>query len=161
MEKMHIKGSLAKQQEDSREMLDRLVADSQLLSRYPVAKEPSKPRIEFEDDLDDRASIRDQVKPFIYAADSAKLATLVEVAENVEVGMESVEEARKYLEQVCKLLNVPFQQVVDEATQKDVANNPESSPSPGKERAPKRDDDGSIKSIWDILDGNLGSINEY
>lgn len=159
-EKSQINGSLAQQHEDTRDMLDRLAEQSQLLSSYPVAKEPVKHHTNFEDDLVGRANIGDRVQPWIHAADSAKLATLEEVAENVEVGMGSVDEARTHLQQVCKLLNIPFPQIGDEATRKMEAEDEESSSPARKVQSARKGGDDSLKTIWDILDGNLGSINE-
>ncbi|KAK9417229.1 hypothetical protein SUNI508_09033 [Seiridium unicorne] len=159
-EKSYINGSLTRQHEDTRQILDHMAEESQLLSRYPMAKEPSKSQPSFEDVTGDHMRIGEQVRPWIYAADSAKLATLEEVAENVETGMESIDEARAHLEHVCKLLNIPFLQQEEGTTPKDDAEDIEkTSKSPRRGQA-KKNDDGTLKTIWDILDGNLGSINE-
>ncbi|KAH6646437.1 hypothetical protein BKA67DRAFT_541405 [Truncatella angustata] len=153
-EKSYINGSLAKQQQETRQILDRLAEESQLLSKFPVVNEPSKSELSF----DDRTKITDEIKPWLHAADSAKLATLVEVAESVEIGMESIDEAIVRLEQACKLFNVPFPQGGEELKQEDgVEDSTKVARSPKKEPAKKIDE---VKTIWDILDGNLGSINE-
>jgi hypothetical protein len=161
-EKSHTNGILAKQQEDTRQILDRVAEESQLLSRYQAANVPSKSHSSFEDATSqfDKLRIMEQVQPWIYAADSAKLATLEEVAESVELGMGSVDEARAHLEQICKLLNIPVPREGDVATPKDSGEgNEKTSISPRKGQT-KKDDDDCVKTIWDVLDGNLGSINE-
>lgn len=158
-EKSHINASLAKQRADTKQTLDRLARESQLLSRYPVAKEPSKSQSTFEEAIEfEELSIKDQVKPWIYAADSAKLATLEDVAESVEVGMESIDEARAHLEQVCRLL-IPFPKEGEETAYGKPEDTEQSSPSTRKGQA-KKEGESTVKTIWDILDGNLGSINE-
>ncbi|KAI1863833.1 uncharacterized protein JN550_009331 [Neoarthrinium moseri] len=163
-EKSHINASLGKQREHTQQALDHLTQESQLLPRYPVAKEPSKSSTSFDQATrsSSRIDIMRQIQPWIYAADSAKIATLETVAEKVEEGMMSIEESRQNLEEVCKLFNINLQEFVgkegeNRGTEGDVEHD---LVSPRKGHEKKKSEVEPPKTVWDILDGNLGSINE-
>ncbi|KAI0141363.1 hypothetical protein BJ166DRAFT_541322 [Pestalotiopsis sp. NC0098] len=159
-EKSHVNATLTKQKEDTIQALERLSGESQLLSRYPMPKESTKSQPNFEDatSLNGRPKITEQVQPWVFATDEAKLATLVEVAENVEVGMESINEAREHLAQICKLLDKTMPGDAVETAQRSTTDTEQTSQNPVSPPVPGQS--GSVKTVWDMLDGNLGSINE-
>ncbi|ETS86742.1 hypothetical protein PFICI_00570 [Pestalotiopsis fici W106-1] len=159
-QKSHVNTTLAKQKEDTIQALEHLAGKSRLLPRYPIPKEPNEAQPNFEDatSLIGKMKITEQVQPWLYAADEAKLATLVEVAENVEVGMESVNEARGYMAHICKLLDIAIPGQGQETALPGNADAEATSKNPVK--APTKGEKAPVKTIWDMLDGNLGSINE-
>ncbi|KAI0125929.1 hypothetical protein BJ170DRAFT_454364 [Xylariales sp. AK1849] len=167
-EKSHISATLAKQQEDTKQTLDHLAQESQLLDKYPATK-TSKPKLSFGEATrsGNKSNMTSQVEPWIYAADSAKIATLETVAEKVEEGMMSIDEARQALEKVCKLLNVELPGTgatsKEDSTEKDLwlpEGDDETVATSFKKETGKNEKAEQPKSIWSILDGNLGSINE-
>ncbi|KAJ3579236.1 hypothetical protein NPX13_g1328 [Xylaria arbuscula] len=148
-EKAHINSTLARQQQETNKALRRLATDSQLLSKYPQPKpEKSLSGLSFAK-ATKSASITDQIQPWLFAADSAKIVTLEAVAEAVDKGQMSIEDAMQALYQVSMLQNKGPLQVADEG-------NGASS----EERTGKKSTGDKPKSIWSILDGNLGLINE-
>lgn len=159
-EKSHVNASLARQQEDARQILDHLAQESQLLPKYPSTETAVDEPASFGEAtrVGGSSNVAGQVKPWIYAADSAKIATLETVAEGVEEGMMSVEEARQALEQVCRLLNVKVGEAVRIGTGEGEKD--------GNETAAKRMERKrrSVveppRNVWAILDGTLGSIHE-
>jgi hypothetical protein len=159
-QKSHVSATLTKQKEDTIQALEYLAGRSKLLPRYPVSKEPAKAQPNFEDatSLISKMKITEQVQPWLYAADEAKLATLVEVAENVEIGMESVDEAREYMAQICKLLDIAFPGEGQETGS--TGSGDAESPSKTSAKTLATGEKAPVKTVWDMLDGNLGSINE-
>ncbi|KAK8095364.1 hypothetical protein PG999_013386 [Apiospora kogelbergensis] len=172
-EKTHINTSLARQQEDAKLTLEHLTQESQLLPKYPAQnrhKSPARRNLSFgEATRVSKFGVAKQVEPWIYAADSAKIATLEMVAERVEEGMLSIDEARSTIEEICKLLMIDLDEVrqQSEQGQKNAAS-AEDTPtakSPSKRaveiKAREEEEQKKLpKTIWSILDGNLGSLND-
>jgi hypothetical protein len=167
-EKSHINSTLSKRHEDTKKTLDHLVQESQLLHKYPAAK-TSKPQLSFgaATRSSGKPSVVNQVQPWIYAADSAKIGTLETVAENLEEGMISIDESRQALEVVCKLLNVELPGAGSDPGQEDIdqdmwlqEGDDEKSKLAMKKENDNKDETEPPKNIWSTLDGNLGSINE-
>lgn len=153
-EKSHANTTLAKQQADAKMTLDHVAEESQLLPKYPSAKSSSQRDASFGEATRSagRASATKQVEPWIYAADSAKIAMLETVAEKVEEGMISVEEARGAIQETCHLL------AVDLAQEDAVKENEEGSASSAKKQHDKGAKGHLPKTVWSGLDGTLGSI---
>jgi hypothetical protein len=167
-EKSHINASLSKQQEDAKMALDHLAQESQLLPRHPPAKK-AKPRFSFGSVTRSAGhlNVQTQLEPWIHATDSAKIKTLETVAEKVEEGMLSIEEARGCLEEICKLLNVDLPSETpgeaQEAPEEDLwlpDGADEKAEDAIRSRSSKTERNEPVKTIWSILDGTLGSINE-
>ncbi|KAK8056680.1 hypothetical protein PG993_001907 [Apiospora rasikravindrae] len=170
-EKTHINTSLARQQEDAKLALEHLTQESQLLPKYPAAarnKSPARRNLSFgEATRVSQLGVAKQVEPWIYAADSAKIATLEMVAEKVEKGMHSIDEARGAIDEVCKLLMIDVDEVQQRSEQEQdtAAEDTQTIKSPAKRvaevKAREEEEQKKLpKTIWSILDGNLGAINE-
>jgi len=166
-EKSHINSTIAKQQQHMAQTIQELVEASHLLGAYPNAdpsnsnsnsnssrRSTSRTRSSFGDATRrsgsrNKASVATQVEPFVYSADSAKIATLEAVVEKIELGQMAVEEARGRLDEVRRFLDKP-----------DHGEEPASAPSGHR----RRNTEGVIiieeRSIWSKLDGNLGLIND-
>ncbi|KAI1733903.1 hypothetical protein F4680DRAFT_440231 [Xylaria scruposa] len=165
-EKAHINATISKQQQETNKALRRLAQDSKLLSKHaPPKSEKSNLNLSFAK-ATKSATIVEQVQPWLFAADSAKIATLEAVAEAVDKGQVSIEDAMQALDQVSIIQNKgPLQVPGDneegsaERTTEN-ANEDEQSGASVERRAEKKPIKAEQKSVWSILDGNLGLINE-
>ncbi|KAI0508407.1 hypothetical protein F5B22DRAFT_404586 [Xylaria bambusicola] len=163
-EKAHINTTISRQQQDTNKALRRLAQDSKLLSKYPQAKpENLLAGISFSK-ATKSASITDQIRPWLFAADSAKIVTLEAAAEAVDRGQMPLEDAMQALHQVSLLQDKgPLQAPEDgdaEFAKEDEISGTIGEVRAGKKRASKKPTMDRPKSIWSILDGNLGLINE-
>ncbi|KAI1082843.1 hypothetical protein F5B20DRAFT_486706 [Whalleya microplaca] len=167
-EKSHINAALTKQQQDTDTILSHLVEESHLLPKYPAAKS-EKPRMSFGEAIKaaNRSNITSQIEPWIFSADSAKIATLETVAEKFEEGQMAIDDATQALDQVRKLLNKEVEQPPESQEEGDTAEDDiwlaegdEKGGSRDIKKTEKKAEKGEEKSIWSKLDGNLGSINE-
>ncbi|KAI0870751.1 hypothetical protein GGS24DRAFT_95792 [Hypoxylon argillaceum] len=165
-EKAHINATITRQQQETKKTLRRLAQESKLLSKYaPPKSEQPYSSLSFAK-ATKSASLSEQIHPWLFAADSAKIATLEAVAHAVDEGQLSIEDAMHALDQVSLLQNKGSLQVPEdveaEATEEDkefLGRDETSRDSVGK-RGEKHDTKDEQKSIWSSLDGNLGLINE-
>ncbi|KAI1281023.1 hypothetical protein F5Y07DRAFT_316470 [Xylaria sp. FL0933] len=165
-EKAHINATIARQQQETNKTLRRLAQDSTLLSKHPQPKtEKSHSSLSFAK-ATKSASVTEQIQPWLFAADSAKIATLEAVAEAVDKGQMSIEDAMQALDQVSMLQNKGPLQVPEDGGASSAKGDGGSTESSEKieasserrgEKKPMKD---GQKSIWSALDGNLGLINE-
>ncbi|KAI1828094.1 hypothetical protein F4861DRAFT_490610 [Xylaria intraflava] len=164
-EKAHINATIARQQQDANKILRRLTQESKLLSNHaPSTPEKPQPGLSFAK-ATKRSSIAEQIQPWLFAADSAKITTLEVVAEAVDKGQISIEDAVRALDQVSMLQNKGPLQVPGDGEATSLEQDPRveegsESSGVGVERTEKKATKDSRKSIWSALDGNLGLINE-
>ncbi|KAI0200102.1 hypothetical protein F4808DRAFT_177626 [Astrocystis sublimbata] len=154
-EKAHMNGALAKQHQETNKTLRRLAQDSELLSKHaPPKSEKSHASLSFAK-ATKTATVTEQVQPWLFAADSAKIATLEAVAEAVDGGQVSIEDAMQALNQVSMLQNKgPLGEQTTEPAEG------EKGMTSAERRTSKKFVKEEPKSIWSVLDGNLGLINE-
>ncbi|KAI0486242.1 hypothetical protein F4859DRAFT_469617 [Xylaria cf. heliscus] len=166
-EKAHINASITRQREQTNKMLRRLTQDSNLLSKHaPPKPQKSHSSLSFAK-ATKNATIAEQVQPWLFAADSAKIATLEAVANAVDKGQVSIEDAMQALDQVSMLQNKGPLKVSGDgessSAERSVENADGADEKSGvgvERRAEKKRIKDEQKSIWSILDGNLGLINE-
>jgi len=157
-EKAYINATMARQQQEANKMLQRLAQKSKLLAKYaPPEPEKSHASSSF-GEATKSASITEQIQPWLFAADSAKIATLEAVAGEVDKGQVFIEEAMDSLNQVSMLQNKGPLQVPPEGSSK--TEFAEEGDQKSSSTAEKESAKGGEKSIWATLDGNLGLINE-
>ncbi|KAJ1331362.1 hypothetical protein MN608_04821 [Microdochium nivale] len=182
-EKSHINSAVTRQQQHMSQVIHDLVEESQLLRAYPNAtaldaanhrssrRSSSNTRRSFADatrkggSTTSKTSVSKQVEPFVYAADSAKIATLEAVVDKIELGQMAVDEAMGRLGEVRRFLNKTDADNDDDAgTRGNRRDSVQIQATPGHRR---RITEGKIiiadqqeKSIWSKLDGNLGLIND-
>ncbi|KAK5628102.1 hypothetical protein RRF57_003817 [Xylaria bambusicola] len=158
-EKAHISTTIARQQQDTNKALRRLAQDSKLLSKYPQPKPENLHASLSFSKATKNVSITDQIQPWLFAADSAKIVTLEAAAEAVDRGQMPIEDAMQALHQVFLLQDKGPLQAAEtgdvECAKEHAANS-----NIGEIRAGKKPAMDRSKSIWSILDGNLGLINE-
>ncbi|KAI0432954.1 hypothetical protein F5Y09DRAFT_113974 [Xylaria sp. FL1042] len=158
-EKAHINTTITRKQQETNKTLRRLAQDSALLSKHPQPKsEKSHSGLSFAN-ATKSASVAEQIQPWLFAADSAKIATLEAVAEAVDKGQMSIEDAMQALDQVSMLQNKGPLQVPEDGSASSAEESERAEASAERRSEKKAIKDGQ-KSIWSALDGNLGLINE-
>lgn len=168
-QKSHINAILAKQMEETARALDRLTEESQLIPDHPMPGAarrkkglgPGPPSNDFD-------KLSDRVQPWVFAADTAKLATLEAVAERIEAGQVALERSTKSLAEIDQLLgrrtNSGGESTAEEDTTLDDIWLAESaSPRKGPTATTHvRNKSNMVKEkgdIWSTLDGSIGLIN--
>ncbi|KAK7753202.1 hypothetical protein SLS62_004721 [Diatrype stigma] len=173
-EKSHINATLARHQQETREMLSHLAEESQLLARFPSAARGRTPEVPSSSSASASAdfgeaisaaketsgSLATQLEPWLLAADAAKLATLETVAEKVEEGQMAVDEAMAALDEARKLLNREEEGEGDGSVDGEEATGGEGLSSRARNVSTGTGAGEGGKSIYAKLDGNLGLINE-
>lgn len=168
-QKSHINTMFAKQTEETVRALDRLTEESQLIPNHPMTGAAKRNKgLGTNPPGNDIDKLSDRVQPWVFAADTAKLATLEAVAERIEEGQVALERSTKSLAEVDQLLGRNMspedESTADEDTTVDDIWLAESA-SPRKGPAPKahvRNKSNMAKEkvdIWSTLDGSVGLIN--
>jgi len=165
--KSHFSITLAKQLKEACQAVDHLAAESQLLPKFPVPGSQGLKRGGLMDDLStgpsERPDLSSRVKPWVVAADSAKIATLEEVAEKVEEGQIALEGSMAALAEIDKLLGKgppkPVDKGLDEAGE-DIWLDTDKAGGKNKKRrhVEKKAGEGHSGDIWSILDGGVGLV---
>ncbi|KAK4218747.1 hypothetical protein QBC37DRAFT_177803 [Rhypophila decipiens] len=190
-QKSHLTSTISKQLKETWQHLDRLAQESQLIPAHPMpgvgggaARRKPPPLIE-QHQLSgisqgtDTTTTTNKIKPWVYAADSAKIATLEAVAEKIDEGQMAIETSMRTIGEIETLLGVNRQtsQHVDSgngddnvtATADDIwlaaeggAGGKPSRRSVGaaarrhnSEAPPKKS---AEMDVWSLLDGNLGLL---
>jgi hypothetical protein len=165
-QKSHINVVLGKQTKATLQMLGRQAQESQLLPAYPM-KDSLRRRSGLIDELTTKRSelpdVSNRVKPWIFAADSAKIANLESIAETVEAGQLAVESSMAALEDVKRLLGTD-QVDNQDAPEKNAADDDfwlsaEGDGSHTRKHTTRRQKKKpATGDIWSVLHGNLGLI---
>lgn len=165
--KSHMNSVLSKQNKDTCQVLGHLAEESQLLPAYPMKdslRRRSGIRNEMATKSSDRPDISTRIKPWVFAADSAKIATLEAVAETIEGGQIALENSMKSLQDINHLLGQGEDAAVDEATAVEPPDDDVWLSSEGYKDAAARkhsEKEGSSwqkGDPWSRLHGNLGLI---
>ena len=166
-QKSHMKSALGKQSKDACQVLGHLAEESQLLPLYPL-KDSLRRRSGLWNELTsktaDRPDLSNRIKPWIFAADAAKIATLECVTETVESGQVALENSMKALQGIDGLLG----QGDGRHELEDHADTTEEAfwLSPGGRGQRKHTEhkvhSGSVdeQDIWSVLHGNLGLLGQ-
>ncbi|POR31857.1 Uncharacterized protein TPAR_07931 [Tolypocladium paradoxum] len=166
--KSHMNSVLSKQSKDTGQILVHLAEESQLLPSYPMKdslRRRSAIRNEMTTKSSDRPNISTLTKPWVFAADSAKIATLEAVAETIEGGQIALENSMKSLQSIDHLLGQGEDAVVDETTaveppDEDVwMSSEENKAAAARKHSQKKAGPSRQKGDpWSQLHGNLGLI---
>ncbi|KAF7558531.1 hypothetical protein G7046_g5625 [Stylonectria norvegica] len=164
-EKSHATTTLSKQTKDACQTLGHIAEESQLLPLYPV-QAPSRRKSVLGDVFatpsPQPSGFAALIQPWVFAADSAKIATLETVAEKVEVGQVGLEHSMKVLQEIDNLLGqdqVDEDEVEEEKPADEdfwltsASKHPKSARKHTKKDAIKKG-----KDAWSGLHGNLGLI---
>ncbi|PSR82179.1 hypothetical protein BD289DRAFT_484041 [Coniella lustricola] len=158
LQKAHLNNVLTKHSESTDRALGRLAEESQLLPEHGTGR-----RHGFGHGSAGAASleISCRMQPWVDAADSAKLATLENVAEKIEQGQVALEGSTAYLSEIDQLLGrTTMQRDMDtdgDSTMDDIwlAEFKNSNMSAGTSTGINQD----RKDVWSALNGGLGLIN--
>ncbi|KAI8276286.1 hypothetical protein COL154_000770 [Colletotrichum chrysophilum] len=163
--KSHVNNVLSKQAKETQQALDHLAEESQLLPEHPMPK--PRPRSGFADDfasaVSEKQAMSERVKPWVFAADSAKIATLEAVAEKIEEGQVALEGSMSALQEVDRLLgqNQSEKDAVGDTTEEDIWLTQGSASQTGARRhGAHQRKESAVKSgdIWSAIHGDLGLI---
>ncbi|KAJ4130734.1 hypothetical protein NW768_006272 [Fusarium equiseti] len=164
-QKAHVNTTLGKEIKDNCQSLGHLEEESQLLPSHSSTT-ASRRRSVLGEFLTsgERSGLTGKVQPWILAADSAKIATLENVAEQVEGGQLALENSMQTLQEIDHILGQVDEEKEEEAqadtTEDDVWL--EAGPkSPSKTRKhTEKGNAGQPKNAWSGLHGNLGLIGQ-
>ncbi|KAK4192707.1 hypothetical protein QBC35DRAFT_200178 [Podospora australis] len=177
-QKSHLNNTVTKQVKENCQILDHLAEESQLIPAYPMPG-AGRPKAGFTGTTAGSAEASQassRIKPWVYAADAAKIATLEAVAEKIEEGQLALEGSMQALAEINMLLGRDISHEQDgvageDAGDEDMWMNEGQSPGKGTgmageprrhtiNRRESRADQGNIKTgtVWDMLDGNLGLL---
>jgi hypothetical protein len=166
-QKSHLNGAISKQLKENSQVLDHLAEESQLIPAHPMPGAP-RPSAAFADATSgtDSSGPSNRVRPWVFAADSAKISTLEAVAEKIEEGQIALEGSMRTLGEIEQLLGqTPESQEKEEraSTGEDdlwLAEGQPSGQTAGARKHTSRTADrpAQAKTAWDRLDGNLGLL---
>ncbi|KAF4455176.1 hypothetical protein F53441_2446 [Fusarium austroafricanum] len=163
-QKAHVNTTLSKETKDNCQSLSHLEEESQLLPSHSVPP-ASRRRSGLGEFLgsEERSGLTGKVQPWVFAADSAKIATLENVAEQVEGGQLALENSMQTLQEIDQLLGqgevAQEEEVQADTTEDDVWL--EAGPkSPSKARKHTEKSSTEPKDPWFSLNGNLGLIGQ-
>jgi hypothetical protein len=169
--KSHFNVTIAKQLKEGCQTIDHLAAESQLLPKFGAASaSQGLKRGGLMDDLSlgasERPDLSSRVRPWAVASDSAKIATLEEVAEKIEEGQVAIEGSMAAVAEIDRLLGKGEQKQVDKSAEEaedDVwlETDQGSGRSQKKRQVDKKKrnttPDGKVLvDIWSVLDGRAG-----
>ncbi|KAH7218370.1 hypothetical protein ACKRZS_008355 [Fusarium odoratissimum] len=163
-QKAHVNTTLGKEIKDNCRSLSHLEEESQLLPSHSVAP-TSRRRSGLGEFLasDERSGLTGKVQPWVLAADSAKITTLENVAEQIEGGQLALENSMQTLQEIDQLLGQD-EAAGEEETQADTTEDDvwleagAKSPSKARRHTEKRITE--PRDAWSSLQGNLGLIGQ-
>lgn len=163
-QKSHINTTLERCTSETCQVLGHLAEESQLLPAYPL-KDSLRRRSRLMDELtvkkSDMPDLSTRIKPWVFAADAAKIANLESVAETIESGQISLEQAIKVLAEVEMLLGLASQEN-EPSEDKDAEEDFWMDTNKPKGHTRKHTETGQIGmkkgDVWSAVHGNLGLI---
>lgn len=163
-QKAYANSTLSKEVKDSSQLLSHHAEESQLLPAHAVAP-TSRRRSGLGEVLTsaERPGFAGKVQPWVLAADSAKIATLENVAEQVESGQLALEASMQTLQEIDHLLG-QGEVEQDEEPQADTTEDDfwlatdSKTASKARKHTEKKKDSEQSRDAWSGLHGNLGLI---
>ena len=165
-QKSHLNTAISKQLKDKRHVLDHLADESQLIPAHPIPGAQAA-NTAFTDATSgtDGSGPSALVKPWVFAADSAKISTLEAVAEKIEEGQIALEGSMRALGELDEVLGQePFgqQDELDGLGEDDLwlEDGQPAGRTTGarKHTISKANKPAQPGTLWDTLDGNLGLL---
>ncbi|KAJ4295697.1 hypothetical protein N0V88_004399 [Collariella sp. IMI 366227] len=165
-QKSHLNATITKQLKENGQALNHLAQESQLIPAHPMPG-ARRTNAAYPDAISGTniSDPSDRVKPWVFAADSAKIATLETVAEKIEEGHIALEESMRTLGEIDELLGYSQDDGKEgesgvEEEDLWLAEGQPSGRTPGARRHTLRKPEKPVqaKTVWDKLDGNLGLL---
>ncbi|KAK0628425.1 hypothetical protein B0T17DRAFT_588544 [Bombardia bombarda] len=178
-QKSHLNNAIARQLKDNCQVLDHLAEESQLIPGHPMpggAAGRNKPMAFGEamaaasSSSGNMSSSTSRARPWVFAADSAKISTLETVAEKIEEGQIALEGSMRTIGEIEMLLGGYQSTAKNIENEEEVAGDDDiwlvegqsarrKSIGSRKHISRKEDDDKNpCGDVWDMLDGNLGLL---
>ncbi|KAL6799032.1 hypothetical protein GGI42DRAFT_328530 [Trichoderma sp. SZMC 28013] len=162
-QKAFFTSALSKQNQDACQLLGRLGEESHLLPAYPM-KDSLRRRSGIQTEIASKSEhpdISKRIKPWVFAADSAKIALLEYAAETVDIGQVALENCLENLREIDFLLGHP-----EEAEDSSEVSERQPKAGAAATRLGSRKytsknsitDDGH--DVWSRLHGNLGVLRD-
>ncbi|CAM1507188.1 Fc.00g068290.m01.CDS01 [Cosmosporella sp. VM-42] len=164
-QKSHTNSFLNKQTKSDYRSLGALAEESHLLPAYPMQK--SRRKSVLGDVLtaptSEPSGFTSRVQPWVFAADSAKLATFEIVAEKVEGGQVALESSMNALQEIDHLLGQDQVDQAEEVQEEQPENdfwldNGAKHPASARKHTERKDMPNKPKDAWSGIHGNLGLI---
>jgi hypothetical protein len=166
-QKSHLNTAISKQLKENSQVLDHLAEESHLIPAHPMAG-AQRTTTAFADATSTAESSgpSNRVRPWVFAADSAKISTLEAVAEKIEEGQIALEGSMRTLGEIDELLGRPHgSQLMDESAstgEEDLwlaEGRPSGKTAGARKHTGRRTErPAQPKTVWDTLDGNLGLL---
>lgn len=170
-QKSHTNSVLGKQTKTDSQTLRSIAEESQLLPAFPMQEPGSSRRRSVLGEVltgpsPETAGLKGKAQPWVFAADSAKIATLEKVAEKVEGGQVALESSMRALQEINHLLG---HDQVDEVEEKHeelaeddfwLDNGPKHPTSARKHTEKRKDTSKKPKDAWSKIHGDLGLIGQ-
>ncbi|RFU79695.1 hypothetical protein TARUN_2521 [Trichoderma arundinaceum] len=160
-QKSFFTSALSKQNQDACQLLGRLGEESHLLPAYPM-KDSLRRRSGIQTEIaskSEQPDISKRIKPWVFAADSAKIALLEYAAETVDIGQVALENCLENLREIDFLLGHPDRDDSGEASDA----NPKGGAATRRLGSRKLTSKSSISDdghdVWSRLHGNLGALS--
>ncbi|KAL6872652.1 hypothetical protein HDV57DRAFT_254863 [Trichoderma longibrachiatum] len=155
-QKSFFTSALSKQSQDACQVLGRLGEESHLLPAYPM-KDSLRRRSGIQTEIaskSEQPDISKRIKPWVFAADAAKIALLEYAAETVDIGQVALENCLENLREIDLLLGYP-----DEGEDTGAGSNAQARLGSRKNTSKNSvADDGY--DVWSRLHGNLGVLKD-
>ncbi|KAG7292220.1 hypothetical protein NEMBOFW57_002255 [Staphylotrichum longicolle] len=165
--KSHLNTTISRQLKENDQILGHLAEESHLVPAHPMPG-ASRSKAAFAEATAtlESSGPSQRVRPWVFAADSAKISTLEAVAEKIEEGQIALEGSMRTLGELEQLLGKSVDsQKIDEpagSSEEDLwlTEGQPSSRAAGARRHTirKADKPAQPKTVWDMLDGNLGLL---
>ena len=166
-QKSHFNAAISRQLKENSQNIGHLAEESHIIPAHPM---PGMPRstAAFAEATStiESSGPSNRIRPWVFAADSAKISTLEAVAEKIEEGQIALEGSMRTLAELDELLGKsPGDRKNDEGTdtgEEDLwlAENQPAARTAGARRHTirKADKPAQPRTVWDMLDGNLGLL---
>ncbi|UKZ73178.1 hypothetical protein TrVFT333_000819 [Trichoderma virens FT-333] len=159
-QKAFFTSALSKQNQDACQLLGRLGEESHLLPAYPM-KDSLRRRSGIQTEIASKSEhpdISKRIKPWVFAADSAKIALLEYAAETVDIGQVALENCLENLREIDFLLGYPEEG--EESGEVSERQSKAGTRLGSQKRTSKNSitDDGH--DVWSRLHGNLGVLRD-
>ncbi|KAK3996829.1 hypothetical protein QBC44DRAFT_316645 [Cladorrhinum sp. PSN332] len=159
-QKSHINNIVTRQVKENCQLLDHLADESLLIPAHPMPG-AGRPKSGFSDAMStgaEKSEVSGRIKPWVFAADAAKIATLETVAENIDEGQVALESSMRTLAEMNVLLGRQAGKQKQDGEEDLWLNTGEQSENTRKHTNRRGSKVVEPTTVFDILDGNLGLL---
>ncbi|KAL7936829.1 hypothetical protein V8C35DRAFT_293932 [Trichoderma chlorosporum] len=162
-QKSFFTSALSKQNQDACQVLGRLGEESHLLPTYPM-KDSLRRRSGIQTEIaskSEQPDISKRIKPWVFAADSAKIALLEYAAETVDIGQVALENCLENLREIDFLLGYPEEgEESSEVSGRQAKAGAAATRLGSRKPTSKSSITDDRQDVWSRLHGNLGVLRD-